>query len=280
VSAAPKSDSGFALITALWAALLLGLLASYVVMASRTDARITRTLAGQARQRAVADGMIARTELRLLGPLAAQVRLDGAPADISYAGYHGVVRVQDQAGLIDLNFADADTLARAAQVLGGEDEDAARATADRILDWREQGPGKRLNGAKGPEYQAAHYAYGPRQGRFQTVEELKLVLGMPEAPFDRMAPALTVYSQKELINPDTAPLPVLLTMPGVTEDAARTMISQRALAGSGTGAQLGTMIGTSLSISIKVCGGIDGLETAARTTLRLTGVQQSPFWFY
>ena len=45
------------------------------------------------------------------------------------------------------------------------------------------------------EYRAAGYAYGPRDGPFETVEELKLVMGMTPLLFEALAPVLTIYSQ-------------------------------------------------------------------------------------
>lgn len=71
----------------------------------------------------------------------------------------------------------------------------AQTPADRILDWREPGIGKRLNGAKAEDYRAAGIVYGPRKAPFESVEEVKLVMGMTAQLFDALAPALTVYSQ-------------------------------------------------------------------------------------
>ena len=55
---------------------------------------------------------------------------------------------------------------------------AASGLVDKVLDWREAGPGKRPSGAQEPDYRAAGFAHAPRNGPFQSVEELKLVMGM------------------------------------------------------------------------------------------------------
>lgn len=71
-----QRDEGFALITVLWAALILALAASYIVLASRTDARIANTTITQAQGAAVAEGVIELTKLRLLGSPVGAVALD------------------------------------------------------------------------------------------------------------------------------------------------------------------------------------------------------------
>ena len=135
--------------------------------------------------------------------------------------------VQDEAGKIDLNMVQPDLLLRLL-TSAGVDLMAAQTLADRILDWRDPGIGERLNGAKASEYRAAGYAYGPRNGPFESVEELKLVMGMTPDLFDAIAPALTVYSQTPWVDPTFAPPEVLRRLPGIDDGAVATL-SRRAL---------------------------------------------------
>ena len=146
--------------------------------------------------------------------------------------------VPDEAGKIDLNMVRPDLLLRLL-VSTGLDPIAAQTLADRILDWREPENGKRLNGAKAPEYRAAGYAYGPRNGPFQTLEELKLVIGMTPQLFDALAPALTVYTQTPWVDPTVAPPEVLRALPGMDENSVDGLLRARVAGGSTPVVKLG-----------------------------------------
>jgi general secretion pathway protein K len=93
---------------------------------------------------------------------------------------------------------------------------------------------KRLNGATSQDYHAAGFAYGPRNGPFQSVDELKLVMDMTPELFRRVEPALTVYSGRQFIDPQFAPREALLALPTVNADAAASLIAARANQGTGT----------------------------------------------
>ncbi|HKM71308.1 MAG TPA: hypothetical protein VJX94_14860, partial [Stellaceae bacterium] len=152
---------------------------------------------------------------------------------------------------------------------------AAQTLADRILDWREAGIGKRLNGAKAPEYRAAGYAYGPRNGAFETVEELKLVMGMTPQLFAALAPALTVYSQTPWVDPSVAPPEVLRALSGMDEGATAGLLQARAAGGSTPVVKLGH----AFTITVQA-NGQGGLLVRRSAVVRLTGRQSAPIWVY
>ena len=105
---------------------------------------------------------------------------------------------------------------------------AAASLVDKILDWRDTSPLKRLNGAKDRDYHAAGLAYRPRNGPFQSIDELRLVMGMNADLFARVEPALTVYSGRPSIDPQVAPREALLALPGMDESKAADLIAARA----------------------------------------------------
>jgi general secretion pathway protein K len=72
-----------------------------------------------------------------------------------------------------------------------------------------------LNGAEDNAYLAAGKPYGAKDGPFDSVEELQLVLGMTPELYRRLKPALTVYSRQPGINPAVASPEVLLAIPGM-----------------------------------------------------------------
>ena len=276
------NDGGFALVTALWAAFILALIASFVTKAGRTDAHVAHSAIRQAELHAAARGALAIMELRLLSPLGRLAPpLDDTPVKITCAGYQVQVAVQDQAGLIDLNFASEETLHRLFEAAGLNGLNAQVLT-DRVMDWRERGTSKRLNGAKAPDYAAAGYAYGPREGPFQSVAELKLVVGVSAAIFDRVEPLLTVYSQKPIVEAASAPKLVLQAILGETPDSAAVQIQarQEALANPATETRSTLMLaGRSVRISTSVLAA-GGQKLSMATVVRPTGYLSPQFWTY
>ncbi len=84
-----------------------------------------------------------------------------------------------------------------------------------MIDWRTPKNTRSLNGATADDYRNAGYAWLPRGGPFQSVDELALVMGMTPQIFARVAPALTVYSHQRDFDLRVAPKEALLAVPGM-----------------------------------------------------------------
>ena len=138
-------------------------------------------------------------------------RVDGAHRAMIYRGIAIDVSAQDEIGRIDLNSASG-SLIRQLLTSNGVDGDAAGALKERILSWRSATGLQMLSGGSNSDYRAAGLPYGPRHGPFQTVEELKLVLGMTPRLFARIRPALTVYSKRASFNSSVAPREALMAI--------------------------------------------------------------------
>jgi general secretion pathway protein K len=151
------------------------------------------------------------------------------------------------------------------------------------MDWREPGAGKRLNGAKAEDYQAAGYAYGPREAPFASVEELQLVMGMTPAVFARIAPVLTIASQTPTVDPQVAPQAVLLALPGADADGVTELLRERAERHQqnepANNMQSGSLIGHALRITATAQGASQAFRMRTME-LRATGLTASPFWVY
>src|SRR5262249_44943883 len=153
---------------------------------------------------AIAEAAVSRAALGLLDPRPeARWRPDGVPYEFGFDNARIRVQIQDELGRIDLNHADESVLVSLFQSVG-LDPQSASSLVDKILDWRDSSPFKRLNGAKDRDYHAAGYAYRPRNGPFQSLDELKLVMGMTSELFRRVEPALTIYSGKQFLDPQVA----------------------------------------------------------------------------
>jgi general secretion pathway protein K len=272
---AHSRERGFALVSVLCAAAILAVIVASVLATSRSEIRLAQQDQQIAELGTIAGGALNIAILRLLDPaISMQPPVDATPFTVSFAGHALRLTVQDEAGKIDLNMVQPDLLLRLL-ISTGVDPIAAQTLADRILDWREAGIGKRLNGAKAPEYRAAGYAYGPRDGPFETVEELKLVMGMTPHLFDALAPALTVYSQTPWVDPSFAPPEVLRALPGMDEGAVAGLLQARVAAGSMAGVRLGH--------AFTITAAADGpgeLRVRRSAVIRLTGRQNAPIWVY
>src|SRR5262249_27582704 len=143
-----------------------------------------------------------------------------------FDGWFMQTRIQDELGRIDLNFTDSPMLISLFQS-AGLDFQTASSLVDKILDWRDATPFKRLNGAKDQDYRDAGYAYRPRNGAFQSLDELQLVMGMTADLFRRVEPALTIYSGRQFFDPQVAPREALLALPSMDETKVAALIAAR-----------------------------------------------------
>lgn len=193
-------EGGFALLVVLWTLALLSLLLVMMAAAARSDAQLTANLRNAAELEAAADGAIHTAIFELMqsggharnGPRMA-VRLPGAEV---------VVDVVNQAGLVNPNVASPELL-RALLLRLGADPRRADSLAGAIADWRTPGRGARPNGAKAPQYRAAGLGYGPPGAPFESLGELRDVLGMTPALLDAVTPYLTLHWDGDP-NPDLA----------------------------------------------------------------------------
>jgi general secretion pathway protein K len=143
--------------------------------------------------------------------MAKRWHVDGIPRQLNFQGFRVTAIVQDEAGRFDLNVIDGHTLRRLLQN-GGLSADESEVLSDSILNWRAPAGLHALKGATDDEYKTAGLAYHPRHGNFQSVDELQLVLGMTKQIFQRIRPALTVYTKRMLIDPAVAPREALLAL--------------------------------------------------------------------
>ncbi|MGY3449876.1 general secretion pathway protein GspK [Bradyrhizobium sp. USDA 4353] len=122
--------------------------------------------------------------------------------------------IQDELGKIDINQA-APALLASLLRSAGLNADAAAQLADKIVDWRTTTELKHLNGTKEFDYRMANSPHRPRNGPFQSVDELLLVMDMTPALFQRIEPAVTVYSGSQFVDPRHATPEALAALPDV-----------------------------------------------------------------
>jgi general secretion pathway protein K len=224
------------------------------------------------------DAGIARAVLGLLDPrIERRWRVDGTLRAFTFGNLRMRIAIQDELGRIDLNHADRSLLAGLFQSTG-LGLVAASGLADKVLDWRDADGGKHPGGAEEADYRAAGLPHLPRNGPFQSVEELRLVMGIAPELYRRIAPALTVYSGRPVIDPRFAPPEALAALPGVGKDAVAAAIASR----RSLGARAGTidpaipLRGRAFGLRLEIEQG--GRAMMRDVTIRLTDQATQPYW--
>jgi general secretion pathway protein K len=222
-------ERGWALVSVLWSVTMLSLLAAATQELTITAHRAEHRAWDSARADAALEAGVVQAVAGISGT-SGRWRVDGVPRQESFEGFRLRIAVQDEAGRFDLNAVDGSILTALLRSAGLESELAA-ALSDTILDWRSPAGPHRLNGASDDDYAAAGLSYRPRHGAFQTVDELRLVLGMTPELFRRIRPALTVYTKRAMIDPALAPKEALLALYAGNEDAVEAILQARASGG-------------------------------------------------
>lgn len=221
-------QQGLALVIVLWIVTLLTVIATSFLYAMRTDVKVVTNGMSRAKAEAAAEAAIHRALFDLYKPATVTDRwlADGVPHNWRYGEANVSVAMVDESGKIDINVA-SDQLMRGILTAQGLSDEEATALVDSIADWRDQDNLKRLHGAEEAEYVAAGRKYKPANAPFQTIEELKLVLGITPDLYQRLAPLITTYSRQPGINSQIASRDVLRSIPGATDVLVDTYMQQR-----------------------------------------------------
>ncbi len=217
--------NGIAQLLVLWALLLLGALAMSFAFSMRTEALASRNGMDAVRAYFQARTGIGRAVVLLrTGPTdnASVLTLRGEDGD---AGYEA--RIEREGGRIDINFA-SEPLLKEVLRNAGLPEDEAERLGDAILDWKDGDDVPRRNGAEAPEYAGLPEPIAPRNGRLESLEELRYVRGVtPELYAGIFARLFTVYGNSAQVDVNTAPLEVLKVLPGFTPETAARVAQRR-----------------------------------------------------
>lgn len=222
-----RATRGAALLLVLWLLLLMAGLVAVFALTSRTEALQGSALRTQVASRHAAEAGIEVAVLRLSGTDPARMWIpDARPYAFDFEGYRVEVRVQDEAGKVDLNTADASLLARLMASLGIE-EDKARTLAAVIQDWRD--PDELLSiegGAEDRDYAAAGLPYGAKDLPFTTISELQQLLGMDRGTYLLLAPHVTVFTARPTPEAGLAQAAVLQAL-GLAPDQVAQLLAAR-----------------------------------------------------
>ena len=196
------ADRGFALLIVLWTLGLLALLGTEITASGRTATKLAANLRSNAVVEAAADGAVHQAMLRLMQGV---WKADGTPRVVRIGPAVVEVRITDEAGKLNPNFATLPVMAALLRNLGLDPARAAPLAAA-IIDWRTRSAQPLPGGAKLPQYRAAGLPYGPASRPFESVDEIGLVLGMTPDIFARLRPHISVYNDSDVQRAAADPL--------------------------------------------------------------------------
>jgi len=250
-SFARSRQTGAVLILTMWTIVLLSMLILVMASEVRVTAELSRSQID--RTRAWADTLTAvnAAEMELLletMPEQAEdtdeeddddeknpdFRFNGLPLDLEYDFPESVeVRIYDHAGKINLRNLTEDNLQlilekRMEERTGDIDDDLIEELLAAWGDWLDADDGIRNLGAEDDYYLELDPPYRPRQGQFESVEELLLIRGFDEWFGDvNLNAAFTLYTDSELVNLNTASREALALLPGLDETSIDAIIAYR-----------------------------------------------------
>lgn len=266
-----NEERGIALIAVLGFLTAMSLIVLSVTTAART------AITGSARHlaRLQADATIdSGIDLALTQLMSAQMLLPpvlNTPQQLAIGGYTVTVSARPESAKVDLNYADV-TLLTGLFHAAGADNDAASALAAAVLDWRDGDDLLHLNGAEAKEYSAAGLKYDPANKNFESIDELRLVLGMTDEMFACLRGDVTVLAQSA--NVDLAHASALVRQAsGVNPDAqSPPPVTQSVISGQAIGA------GEVYEITARLDDTRRGIHRAERVVVRITGNRRDPYW--
>jgi general secretion pathway protein K len=247
IPAQADPERGMILIALLWVLAALSLLALNLSSTVRSEVNVASASGQAGKAYFFARGGLEAALYRLVYPLAdpekqkARFRYrDGMNHFWMKSGdWFCHVAVQDEAGKVDLNFANEAVLKRLVQNTGIA-EQQAEAVVESIVRWREQDTSESRR----------NDAFTGKKRSFSSIEELLLVRGVNrELLYGRIAKGkdgevrmrrgladyLTVYSEKAQVNLNYAEPEVIAALPGVDPQTADTIVSARAEESLSTG---------------------------------------------
>ena len=138
------------------------------------------------------------------------------------------VFISDESGKINVNKITDETRANFVKFLTAYklEELTAETITDSILDWLDEDDLHHVNGAEKDYYATLPEPYEPKNGSFESIEELTLIKGITPQIFELIRDHLTVYGSGK-INVNFASKEVLLYVPTITEEIAKAMIKYR-----------------------------------------------------
>ncbi|HEY9227232.1 MAG TPA: hypothetical protein VIP11_11325 [Gemmatimonadaceae bacterium] len=238
-----RSRRGVALLAALWLVVAIGAVALQFSLEARERRTLGILAAERGQQRGLALGALALVRARAdqqmrtvptgSNPATARLRASDPLLDVA-TNYNGPMMVDstpvdvsaiDLGEKLNINVVSENELRTFFSFLL-KDFDLAGHLAQATMDWRDADTLPRPSGAEVDAYIKAERLALPTNGQFRDVDDLRNVLGMTPEIFATVRPYLTVRGNGQ-INLNSAPVPVLRALPGMTDQALNLILMMR-----------------------------------------------------
>ena len=230
-----KARRGIALMAAMWLVVAIAAVALEFSLAARDRRVLGLAAADRGHERAAAMGALAQMQARMEydlrnGPSASATGVSGLRASDPWLDadslYSGIVYVDsvpvtvvahDLGMGVNINtIAEANLQIMLGFVLG--DATTATKITQSIMDWRDADDNARSNGAERDQYLKDNLLVLPTNGPFREVDDLIYVYGMTPDLLELIRPYVTTHAASTVrVNINTAPEPVLRSLPGMTD---------------------------------------------------------------
>jgi general secretion pathway protein K len=264
-----SGERGVALVIVLWVVAFLAVILAAFVGEGQMELRIARNRLAETEAEAAADAGVALAVSTVAATLAA-LRAPGMPLpdgawvpdgslhELRWNGADLRLRIDSEAGKIDLNATSEHALAALFLALGVNASQASGLGAA-IVAWRhDRAAALGIDNSK-PGRRISDQPAGP----FFATDELKQVEGMTPETYTLVAPYVTVWSGNPIPDPRTASRPVLLTLLGA--DSARIDEWIAARAARGPNAPIPPELASSTLMMSNLARPIVMIRSAART---------------
>lgn len=264
-----EHQKGMALVMVLAFLAALSLIVIGVVSSSRSTVEASGRHLVRAQSQAAIEGAVDYAANVLVSARGTLPAILSEPEIVEISGWRVRISVRPERGKVDPNYADQNLLSALFRSAGVPLE-KAQALSAAIEDWRDGDDLVHVNGAEKVQYEAAGLAWSPSNRFFDSVGELKLVLGMSPEIFDCVRTELTILTQSPGVVVESAS-PALQQALGI-EPASR----------SGEGAPVtSTQIiapGDIFEVTAELEDTIRKVRRAERVSIRVTGNPDDPFW--
>lgn len=249
-----RLDKGAVLIVLLWVLTALSLIALSLGREVGVEVAATRNSKTTLQEYYLAKAGMANTIYKLMKRReprqtgTAGLPSDQEPTDVDlglvtteFDNGRAICEIEDESGKININNQGNEPLLRSLMTNIGIDKEQADIIVDSTLDWIDADNLRRLNGAENEYYQSLPIPYQPKNSFLEVLEEMLLVRGVtPEIFYGKrvkqdnevvelygLVKYLTVYSNSFQINVNSAPIPVLMSLPGIDAKTARLIYEAR-----------------------------------------------------
>ena len=209
-----RRQAGIALVSVLWIVALLSVVATSLASSVRTETRLVANTGRMLQAQFAVESGVELAALNLMYPQSVQWPVDGSIHSVAIGEADVRIATTNVTGKVDINAAPM-PLIRGLLVAAGADADTADLLADAIMDWRDRDDMRHLNGAEDTDYRIAGLPWGAKDAPFDSVEELRLVLGMTDALYASMKDSVTVFSGQSGVNLQHASAQVVAAMAGL-----------------------------------------------------------------